>query len=131
MGPQKTSDDVMLEVNMTPLIDVMLVLIIMFIITIPIQNDAVNIDMPTAPPDTIEHPPEVIKILILANGQQSWNGELIADTAELEHRLKGLTTLPQPYQVQIQPESQVAYKHVATVMSTAQRLGIKNMGIVR
>lgn len=130
MGSQQPADDVMLEVNMTPLIDVMLVLIIMFIITIPIQNDAVNMNMPTISPEVIEHPPAVIKIVILPNGELQWNTEVIANQAELEQRLLGLTKLTEPYQVQIQPESRVAYKHVATVMSTAQRLGVKNMGIM-
>ena len=125
-----SDDDVMLEVNMTPLIDVMLVLIIMFIITIPIQNNAININMPTPSPPTKEKPPEVITILIKMNGDIFWNNELVKDIALLDSKLIAVSKKIDQDQVQIKPEAQASYKDVAMVMASAQRLGVKNMGIM-
>ncbi|MCF9034043.1 ExbD/TolR family protein [Acinetobacter nectaris] len=125
-----SDDDVMLEVNMTPLIDVMLVLIIMFIITIPIQNNAININMPAPSPPTKEKPPEVVTILIKTNGDILWNDELVKDKKVLDSKLIAISNKTDQDQVQIKPEPQASYKDVAMVMASAQRLGVKNMGIM-
>lgn len=85
-------DDVMLEVNMTPLIDVMLVLIIMFIITIPAPNNAININLPNGtPPPTNEKPPEVIDVRIDAAGKVFWNNQQVSDRKALETFFKVLS----------------------------------------
>ncbi|SDB87742.1 ExbD/TolR family protein [Acinetobacter boissieri] len=131
-SPSSSDDDgdVMLEVNMTPLIDVMLVLIIMFIITIPIPNNAININMPAPSPPTNEKPPEVVTINIKPNGDILWNGERVADKTILEARLTAVSKQAEQDQVHIKPEAQASYKDVALVMAAAQRLGVKNMGIM-
>lgn len=132
MNSNQVSDqeDVMLEMNMTPLIDVMLVLIIMFIITIPLQNDAISIDMPTPSNEVVEKPPELIKIKIQADGQIFWNELKLNNKTELEQHLQRIPQQATQDQIQIMPERKTAYKDVAMVMALAQRLGVKNMGII-
>jgi len=127
----KKSDDpeVMIEMNMTPLIDVMLVLIIMLIITIPIQNHAVNLNMPThtsAP--TV--PPVVVKLDIDANGLIFWNGIMVPDQAALEQQLRGVAAMPNQSELHVRPNKLVPYKTVARVMASAQRMRVTKIGIV-
>ena len=118
-------DDVMLEVNMTPLIDVMLVLIIMFIITIPAPNNAININLPNGtPPPTNEKPPEVIDVRIDAVGKVFWNNQEVSDRKALETLFQGQD------QIKLKPDQMAEYKNVAMVMATAQRLGVTKIGIV-
>ena len=87
-------DQPMMEINTTPLIDVMLVLIIMLIITIPIQLHAVNLNMPvgTPPPNVVK--PEVLRIDIDAASVVTWNGEAVPERAELERRMAVISALP-------------------------------------
>jgi biopolymer transport protein ExbD len=125
--------DVMVDINTTPLIDVMLVLLIMFIITIPIQTHAVKMNMPVpnnaAPPPT---PPEVVRIDVDFDGTIGWNGEIIeaGNRPEIERRLFALAQLPDQPEVHLRPNKLVVYKHVAMIMATAQRLGVTKIGIV-
>ncbi|WP_445115846.1 ExbD/TolR family protein [Acinetobacter sp. WZC-1] len=124
-------DDVMMEVNMTPLIDVMLVLIIMFIITIPTPNNAININLPNGtPPPTREKPPEVVDLRIDATGQSFWNEKPVTDRQALEILLQGVARKKDQDQIRLQPDQQAEYKNVALVMATAQRLGVTKIGIV-
>ncbi len=125
--------DVMVDINTTPLIDVMLVLLIMFIITIPIQTHAVKMNMPVpnnAPPPTT--PPEVVRIDVDFDGTIGWNGEIIqaGDRGEIERRLAAVALLPDQPEVHLRPNKLVVYKHVAMIMATAQRLGVTKIGIV-
>ncbi len=130
MTPSKQDDeDVMLEVNMTPLIDVMLVLIIMFIITIPIQNNAININMPTPSNSVPLKPPVIVNIVIKPNSDVTWNGEVVNEQ-ELEKRFNLIAHEVDQDQVRILPETQSSYKDIARVMAAAQRLGVKNLGIL-
>ena len=125
--------DVMVDINTTPLIDVMLVLLIMFIITIPIQTPAVKLNMPVpnnaAPPPT---PPEIVRIDVDFDGTIGWNGEIIeaGNRPEIERRLFALAQLPDQPEVHLRPNKLVVYKHVAMIMATAQRLGVTKIGIV-
>jgi biopolymer transport protein ExbD len=125
--------DVMVDINTTPLIDVMLVLLIMFIITIPIQTHAVKMNMPVpnnaAPPPT---PPEIVRIDVDFDGTIGWNGEIIeaGNRPEIERRLFALAQLPDQPEVHLRPNKLVVYKHVAMIMATAQRLGVTKIGIV-
>jgi biopolymer transport protein ExbD len=124
--------DVMMDINTTPLIDVMLVLLIMFIITIPIQTHAVKMNMPTpnnAPPP---RPPEIIRIDVDFDGTIGWNGEVIqaGDRAAIESRLAAVAAQPDQPEVHLRPNKLVTNKHVAMIMATAQRLGVTKIGIV-
>ena len=122
---------VMVDINTTPLIDVMLVLLIMFIITIPIQTHAVKMNMPVpnnaAPPPK---PPTIIRIDLDFDGTIGWNGEVIPDRATLEQRLQQVAAEPDQPEVHLRPNKLVTYKYVAMVMASAQRLGVTKIGIV-
>ena len=123
--------DVMVDINTTPLIDVMLVLLIMFIITIPIQTHAVKMNMPVpnnaAPPPT---PPVIVRIDVDFDGTIGWNGEIVPDRATLENRLSQVAALPDQPEVHLRPNKLVSYKVVAMVMASAQRLGVTKIGLV-
>lgn len=130
-GVGGNDSDVMVDINTTPLIDVMLVLLIMFIITIPIQTHAVKMNMPVpnnaAPPPV---PPEIIRIDLDFDGTIGWNGEIIPDRATLENRLRAVAAQPDQPEVHLRPNKLVTYKYVAMVMASAQRLGVTKIGIV-
>ena len=131
VGGGSEDGEVMVDINTTPLIDVMLVLLIMFIITIPIQTHAVKMNMPVpsnnAPPPK---PPEIIRIDVDFDGTIGWNGEVIPDRATLESKLSAVAALPDQPEVHLRPNKLVVYKHVAMIMATAQRLGVTKIGIV-
>jgi biopolymer transport protein ExbD len=126
-------DEVMIDINTTPLIDVMLVLLIMFIITIPIQTHAVKMNMPVpsniAPPPK---PPEIVRIDVDFDGTITWNGETIpaGDRGAIETRLAAVAATADQPEVHLRPNKLVVYKHVAMIMATAQRLGVTKIGIV-
>jgi biopolymer transport protein ExbD len=124
------SDDVMIDINTTPLIDVMLVLIIMLIITIPIQTHAVKMNMPIGPASQPQTPPQIIRIDVDFDGTVGWNGEVIPDRATLEARLSEVAAQPDQPEVHLRPNKLVTYKHVAAVMASAQRLGVTKIGLV-
>jgi len=124
------SDGVMVEMNTTPLIDVMLVLIIMLIITIPIQTHAVKMNMPVGPSSAPPKPPEIVRIDVDFDGTIGWNGTVLADRADLENRLSQLAALPDQPEVHLRPNKLVSYKVVAMVMASAQRLGVTKIGLV-
>jgi biopolymer transport protein ExbD len=131
VGSGGGDDEVMVDINTTPLIDVMLVLLIMFIITIPIQTHAVKMNMPVpnnaAPPPK---PPEIIRIDVDFDGTIGWNGEIIADRATLESKLSRVAQEPDQPEVHLRPNKLVSYKVVAMIMASAQRLGVTKIGIV-
>lgn len=129
-GAKQSDDDVMLDVNMTPLIDVMLVLIIMFIITIPIQNDAININMPNPSSQPNDEPPQLVTIKVQPDGTILWNGEVVSNKAALEENFRQIARKQKQDQVQIRPELTTPYKDVAMVMAAAQRNGVTNMGVI-
>jgi biopolymer transport protein ExbD len=129
---QGKEDDVMVDINTTPLIDVMLVLLIMLIITIPIQTHAVKLDMPTGnPPQDNNVQPVVVDIDIDFDGTVTWNGQVVPDRQTLEWRLKTeAADLPDQPEMHIRPNKLATYKYVAAVLASAQRLGVKKIGIV-
>ena len=120
----------MMEMNMTPLIDVLLVLIILVIITIPKQNHSVNLNMPvgTPPPSTIK--PVVVTIDVDFDGTVLWDGEVVPDRATLESKLASVAAMADQPEVHLRPNKLVAYKSVAGVMASAQRLGVTKIGMV-
>jgi biopolymer transport protein ExbD len=124
-----SSDDVMIDINTTPLIDVMLVLIIMLIITIPIQTHAVKMNMPIAPSAQPPKPPEIVRIDIDFDGTIGWNGTVVQKD-ELISRLAQVAQLPDQPEVHLRPNKLVTYKVVAMVMANAQRLGVTKIGLI-
>jgi biopolymer transport protein ExbD len=122
--------DPMVEMNTTPLIDVMLVLIIMLIITIPIQTHAVKLDMPRPNPDAPLTEPVVINVYVDFDGTILWNDVPVPSGSTLISYFKDAATqVPQP-ELHLKPNKLAKYEVVANVLATAQRLGIVNIGIV-
>jgi biopolymer transport protein ExbD len=123
-------DEVMMEMNTTPLIDVMLVLIVMLIITIPIQTHAVKLDMPRpndTPPLT---DPVVIDLYVDFDGTILWNNAPVPNGTTLIRYFKSAAAqVPQP-ELHLKPNKLARYDSVANVLATAQRLGMTNIGIV-
>jgi len=128
-GTQDDAEEVMNEINMTPLVDVMLVLLIIFIITIPVMKHAVPVDLPRASTEREDIKPETIRLTITADGAYHWNEEQIADE-ELEPRLRAEGQKePQP-DLHIRGDKDVRYERVAQAMSAAQRSGVRKIGFV-
>jgi biopolymer transport protein ExbD len=122
--------EVMVDINTTPLIDVMLVLLIMLIITIPIQTHAVKLNMPVGNPPPPAAPPEIVAIDVDFDGTVLWNGQVVPDRPTLESMLTQTSKKdPQP-EVHLRPNKLVIYKHVAAVMASAQRLGVNKIGLI-
>jgi biopolymer transport protein ExbD len=130
VGPDSGEDEVMVEMNTTPLIDVMLVLIIMLIITIPVQTHAVKMNMPITPAAPPPTPPEIIRIDVDFDGTIGWNGVLVIDRNDLQTRLAAVAAVPDQPEVHLRPNKLVTYKHVAMVMAEAQRLGVTKIGLI-
>ena len=121
--------EVMVDINTTPLVDVLLVLLVMLIITIPIQLHAVNIEMPgaSAPPPT---EPTVVQLDVTAAGQFLWNGEPLADRAALEAKLRQAAAQADQPELHLRPNRAAKYEAVAAALATAQRLGLTKIGLV-
>jgi biopolymer transport protein ExbD len=120
----------MVDINTTPLIDVMLVLLIMLIITIPIQTHAVKLNMPVGTPPPPLVPPEVVTIEVDFDGTLIWNGRVLPDRQELEERLRAAAEMPVQPELHLRPNKLVKYESVAMVMASAQRLGMKKIGLI-
>lgn len=128
-GTQDDADEVMNEINMTPLVDVMLVLLIIFIITVPVMKHSVNVDLPRATNQPEHVKPETLRLSVAADGSYYWNGQTIAD-AELDSRLQAEAAKePQP-DLHIRGDKAVRYERVAQVMAAAQRAGLRKIGFV-
>lgn len=128
-GTQDNNDDVMNEINMTPLVDVMLVLLIIFIITVPVMKHAVKIDLPHASSQPQNTKPETIRLSVAATGSFFWNESLVTE-ADLSHLLRTEATRePQP-ELHIRGDKAVRYEYVAHIMAAAQQAGLKKIGFV-
>src|SRR3954465_16006628 len=121
--------EVMMDINTTPLSDAMLVLIIMLIITTPVQLHSVNLNMPVGTPPPPLKEPVVITIDIDFDGTVLWNGEAVPDRNALEARLRRAAAEPDQPEVHIRPNKLVEYKSVAAVLPSAQRLGVTKLGM--
>jgi biopolymer transport protein ExbD len=121
------------EMNTTPLIDVMLVLLVMLIITIPIQTHAVKLDMPTNTASPATEPPKVIEIAVSQAGAITWDGNYVGTStsgrAALDAKISEAANVePQP-EVHVRPDAQAKYEVVAMVMASLQRLGLTKIGL--
>lgn len=128
-GGLDDNDDVVSEINMTPLVDVMLVLLIIFIITVPVLTHSVKLDLPQADNVPNEVKPDTIQLSVTADGKLHWN-ETVVQLAELETRLIEVAQKqPQP-EIHIRGDRTVAYEHVVKVMATVQRAGLQKLGFL-
>jgi len=128
-GTQDETDDVMNEINMTPLVDVMLVLLIIFIITVPVMKHAVNIDLPQATSKPQDAKPETVRLSVDAQGAYYWNEGGIEDK-DLPRLLKAEAAKePQP-ELHIRGDKEVRYERVAQAMSAAQQSGLRKIGFI-
>lgn len=122
-------EDMLSEINMIPLIDVMLVLLIVFMITVPVMQHAVDVALPQAEshatPDTVE----IIRLSVLADGQYRWNERAVSD-AELSHLLIEAVKATAQVTLHIRGDKNVRYERVAQAMAAAQRAGITQFGFV-
>ena len=133
VGPSSSGNadpEVMVDMNTTPLIDVMLVLLIMLIITIPIQLHSVNMNMP--PASNIKPPvePEIVKIDIDETGRIFWNGAAVVDRTELQAKMAASAAQPIQPEIHLRPNKLAKYEIVAYVMAASQRAGLVKMGIL-
>lgn len=122
-------DDVVSEINMTPLVDVMLVLLIIFMITVPVLTHTVKLDLPRADnqPEVVK--PQAVNLSVTTDGSIFWNEEHIDET-QLTQRLEASARHePQP-EVFIRGDRKVAYEHVARLMAAVQRSGLLKIGFV-
>ena len=130
VGSKQRDADVMVDINTTPLIDVMLVMLIMLIITIPIQTHAVKLNMPVGKPPPTTTQPQVVTIDVDFDGTIIWNGEQLSSRPELEARMRAAAAMAEQPEIHLRPNKLVKYRNVAMVMASAQRLGLTKIGIV-
>jgi biopolymer transport protein ExbD len=122
--------DVMVEMNTTPLIDVMLVLLVMLIITIPLQMHAVNVEMPVGAEQAPPEPPRVIKVEVDANSQVKWAEQVMPDRATLASKMQEEASRgDKQAEIHFMPNRAAKYDVVAGVMATAQRAGLQKIGM--
>ncbi|BAP87391.1 biopolymer transport protein ExbD/TolR [Burkholderiales bacterium GJ-E10] len=129
-GSGNDDQDVMVDINTTPLIDVMLVLLIMLIITIPVQLHSVNLDMPVGTPPPPPKPPVVVNVDVDFDGTIYWNGQPVADRNSLDALLQAAAAEPDQPEIHLRPNKLATYKYVAEVLASAQRLGLTKIGLV-
>ena len=128
-GTQDDADEVMNEINMTPLVDVMLVLLIIFIITIPVMKHSVNIELPRASNQPQDAKPQTIRLTVDAQGQYFWN-DLLVDEAKLDVLLKAEAAKKPQAPLHIRGDRAVRYERVAQAMAAAQRAGMTQIGFI-
>src|SRR5215213_9032535 len=132
VGTEGGNDDIMCDMNTTPLIDVMLVLLVMLIVTIPIQTHAVKLDLPQSnqPPPPQDVMPEVVNLEIDFDGTVIWNGTPVTTRGQLDRFLQDTAAkVPQP-EVHLRPNRLAKYDAVARTLADAQRLGVTKIGFV-
>lgn len=123
-------EDVMVDINTTPLIDVMLVLLIMLIVTVPIQTHAVKLALPTASAAAPPAPPKIVTIDVDFDGSVLWNGAALAGRDALEARLRAAAREPVQPEIRLRPNKLARYESVVAVMAAVRRLGLTRLGIV-
>jgi biopolymer transport protein ExbD len=128
-GTQDDTDEVMNEINMTPLVDVMLVLLIIFIITVPVMKHSVEIDLPRASSQPQDTKPETVRLSVDAQGAYYWNENRIADEALPRMLKEAAAKNPQP-ELHIRGDKAVRYERVAQAMAAAQQAGVRKIGFI-
>jgi biopolymer transport protein ExbD len=128
-GTQDDTDDVMNEINMTPLVDVMLVLLIIFIITVPVMKHSINVDLPRATSTPQDAKPDSIRLSVDAQGHYFWNETLLADDDLLPRLQAEARREPQP-ELHLRGDKDARYERVAQALAAAQRSGLHKIGFV-
>jgi biopolymer transport protein ExbD len=128
-GTQDDTDDVMNEINMTPLVDVMLVLLIIFIITVPVMKHSINVDLPRATSTPQDAKPDSIRLSVDAQGRYFWNETLLADEDLLPRLQAEARREPQP-ELHLRGDKDARYERVAQALAAAQRSGLHKIGFV-
>ena len=127
---QLVTEEPVADINTTPLIDVMLVLLVMLIITIPIQLHAVNMQLPVGTPPPSEIRPEVVKIDIDPYSTVHWNGLPVSDPADLRSRLQAAAAQADQPEVHVRPDKLAKYDTFADVMVAANQAGLHKLGVI-
>jgi len=128
-GTQDDTDEVMNEINMTPFVDVMLVLLIIFIITVPVMKHAVNVDLPRASSERELVKPETVRLSVQADGTYYWNESKVTDEALPTLLQTEAAKNPQP-ELHIRGDKAVRYERVAQALAAAQQAGIRKIGFI-
>jgi len=128
-GTQDDTDDVMNEINMTPLVDVMLVLLIVFIITVPVMKHSVNIDLPRATSTPQDTKPDTIRLSVDAQGDYFWNEQRVAEQDLLPRLEAEAKRDPQP-ELHLRGDKEARYERVAQALAAAQRSGLRKIGFI-
>ncbi|MCY0387792.1 biopolymer transporter ExbD [Robbsia sp. Bb-Pol-6] len=122
-------DGLMNEINMTPLVDVMLVLLIIFLVTIPVMNNAIKVDLPRASSQPLDQKPAFVDVAVQADGTVVWDKTPVNDAA-LDLRIaEAAKREPQP-ELRLRADRAVRYERVAQVMAAAQQGGLSKIGFV-
>ncbi|HEX5613393.1 MAG TPA: biopolymer transporter ExbD [Burkholderiales bacterium] len=130
LGPSEDSDDLVASINTTPLVDVMLVLLIIFLITIPVVTATVPVSLPKERNQPTQTRPENVTIAVSRDGDVFWNDQLVADEQKLLERLKALAQKnPQP-EVHVRGDEDGRYEFVGRVVAACQRAGILKIGFL-
>ena len=128
-GTQDETDEVMNEINMTPLVDVMLVLLIIFMITVPVMKHSVEVDLPRASSQPQDAKPQTVRLSVDAQGQYWWNESQVRDE-DLPRMLRAEAARePQP-ELHIRGDKNVRYERVAQAMAAAQQAGLRRIGFI-
>ena len=128
-GTQDDNYEVMHEINMTPFVDIMLVLLIIFIITIPVMKHAVNIELPRASNQPQDAKPQTIRLTVDAEGKYFWNDEAV-DEPKLNSLLQAEAQKKPQAPLHIRGDRAVRYERVAQAMAAAQRAGMTQIGFI-
>ena len=116
----------MVDMNTTPLIDVMLVLLIMFIITLPVMTNSISLDLPQGPGGTVEREP--INLFIDYDGTIVWNGATVSNLEQLEQYFRAEAVKADQAELHVRPDKRAKYDYVAQVLGMAQRSGMQRIG---
>jgi biopolymer transport protein ExbD len=120
----------LVDINTTPLVDVLLVLLVMLIITIPIRLHSVNLEMPSTNAPAPPQEPVIVQLAVTGSGGFTWNGEQLAGRDELEQRLRDAAAQVDQPEIHLRPDARAKYETVAAALAAAQRAGLQKIGLV-
>jgi biopolymer transport protein ExbD len=130
MNMNKKDEEIFMEMNTTPLIDVMLVLLVMLIITIPPQLNALGLNMPVPTSEVNPAPPQITHIDIDDSGKTYVDGDLLSGKQALELRMSAIAAKGDQMELYLKPSKKTQYKYVISVMTAAQKFGLNKIAIV-